>query len=206
MKTKLAIATFCAALGLLAASAPASASTAPPSNPVESLASSILAKLVAGDVTAVTAGLHEPPNWDKARAADDRRQGAEQLGPLLEDFGKISSPKVAKDVTFFHIQLAGGDMAYWQSLPNMGVEAKVVYRVKFAKAGPGVVTMDFIHASGTWELRGLGLGIEQERSDARETMRRLGGRFLGRLAPGKTHDEIEKALDQMFGPAPDRKG
>ena len=189
------------ALALVAPATPALSVTTPPAatdDEVGTLATTIMSKLVAGDHAAAIARIHEPPAWDKARVAEDRRAVTEDFAALLKDFGKISSPRVASSITFYELQLAGGDVDYWQSLPNHGVDARVSYNVDFSKAGPGVVAISFTRVSGDWHLRSISLGLERSRPDSKETMMKIGRVFLGRADPKMSRDQIDAALEETF--------
>jgi hypothetical protein len=84
--------------------------------------------------------------WVLARASADRHKVAEDLGPLLKEFGKISAPRVAGNVVFYELQVAGADVPYWQSLPNRGIDSRMIYGVNFSGAGPGIVALEFTKA------------------------------------------------------------
>jgi len=180
----------------------ASSASNPTAYPVESLASEVMAKLTAGDRVAAVARIHEPSAWDMAHAAADRDKVVEHLGVLLKEFGRISAPHLAHlagTVAFYELQVAGGDVPYWQSLPNYGIDSRLTYRVNFSRVGPGVVVLAFTRASGFWELRSVSLGLDQSRPESKEAMVRIGRVFLGAVAPGMSKAQIENALVQILG-------
>ena len=167
--------------------------------PVESLASMVMAKLIAGDTVAAVARIHEPSAWDMAHAAADRDKVVEHLGVLLKEFGKISAPRLAGTLAYYELQVAGADVPYWQSLPNRGIDSQLTYRVNFSKVGPGIVALAFTRASGSWELRSVSLGLDRSRPESKEAMVRIGRVFLGAVAPGMSKAQIENALAQIVG-------
>ena len=167
--------------------------------PVESLASMVMAKLIAGDTVAAVARIHEPSAWDMAHAAADRDKVVEHLGVLLKEFGKISAPRLAGTLAYYELQVAGADVPYWQSLPNRGIDSQLTYRVNFSKVGPGIVALAFTWASGAWELRSVSLGLDRSRPESKEAMVRIGRVFLGAVAPGMSKAQIENALAQIVG-------
>src|SRR5664279_1082357 len=127
-------------ISLLIAAVPAAGGTAlsashPKANPVASLASQVMTKLIAGDPVGAIARIHEPSTWDAAKASADRNGAAEGLGMLLREFGKISAPSLAGDVAFYELQVAGADEPYWQSLQNRGIDSRLIYRVNFSNVG-----------------------------------------------------------------------
>lgn len=174
----------------------------PTANPVESLASKVMAKLIAGDTATAVARIHEPRAWDVTRASADRHKVSEDLGVLVREFGKISAPRVAGPVTFYELQVAGADVPYWQSLPNAGIDSRMIYRVNFSKVGPGIVALAFTKASGSWELRSVSLGLDSSRPESKGAMVRIGRTFLGVVAPRMSKDEIESALAQIVALQP----
>jgi hypothetical protein len=169
---------------------------------VESLASKVMGKLVAGDAIATVARIHEPRAWDVARASSDRHKVSEDLGVLLKEFGKISAPRVAGAVTFYELQVAGADVPYWRSLPNAGIDSRITYRANFSRVGPGIVALAFTRASGYWELRSVSLGLDRNSPESKEAMMRIGRVFLGAIAPRMSKDEVESALAQIVGQQP----
>jgi hypothetical protein len=169
---------------------------------VEALASKVMAKLIAGDPVAVVARIHEPRTWDVPHASADRHKVSEDLGVLLREFGKISGPRAADNVTFYELQVAGADVPYWQALPNVGIDSRLTYRANFSKVGPGIVALAFTKASGFWELRSVSLGLDRSRSESKEAIVRIGRIFLGVIAPQMSKDEVERALAQIVGQQP----
>ena len=171
----------------------------PTGDPVESLVSKVIAKLLVGDAVGAVARIHEPSAWDGARVSADRQQVSEHLGVLLKEFGKISAPRLAGTVAFYELQVAGADLPYWQSLPNRGIDSRLTYRVNFSRVGPGIVAFEFTRASGAPELRSVSLGLDVTFPESKESMMRIGRTFLRAAAPGMSKDQIENALAQIVG-------
>lgn len=170
----------------------------PPS--CEEDAALVISDLVAGRLQDVASRLHEPPNYSAEEAAEDRRSIGSQLQFLLNQFGEVSSPSVtASPVIFYQISLAGGDIAYWQSLPSQGVDAALTYRVKFERVGPGIVQLTLIRSHRAWQLRSIALGLESSAPDSRSTMYRIGRAFLNHMDPRMSVEQVRQALDGMFG-------
>jgi hypothetical protein len=178
---------------------PALGAPSSPIKPVESIASKVMAKLMAGDPAAAVARIHEPRAWEPARASADRRKVSEDLRVLLNEFGRISAPRVASDVTYFELQVAGADVPYWQALPNSGIDLRTTYRASFSKVGPGIVALTFTRVSGSWELRSISLGLDRSRPESKEAMVRIGRVFLRAVFPGRSHEEIESTLARIVG-------
>jgi len=162
------------------------------------LASGVIDQLVAGKAAEVAARLHQPAKWDPARVARNRQGLGGGLAVLMNEFGRISSPNLSDWAKYYEIEIAGGNNAYWQSLPNGGMDSTLTYRVHFAKAGPGIVVLGFTRASGVLELATVALGLETSSPHARETISRIGRKFLRFMIPSLDHDELEKALSSML--------
>ena len=165
------------------------------------LASVVIGQLVAGNAPQVAGRLHEPAKWDPARVAKDRQELGGGLAVLIKEFGRISSPKLSDVAKYYEIKIAGGDVPYWQSLPNAGLDAKLIYRVSFAKAGPGILVLGFTRTSGRLELASIAFGLEPSRPHVKEQMARIGRTFLHFMMPGLDHDGLEEALASMFAAA-----
>lgn len=162
------------------------------------LASGVIAQLVAGEAAEVAGRLHEPAKWDPARVARERQELGGGLAVLMNEFGRISSPTLSDVGKYYEIEIAGGDAAYWRSLPNAGIDSKLTYRVRFAKAGPGILVLGFTRTSGVWELASIALGLEPSGPHAKEQMARIGRTFLRFMIPSLDPDGLEKALSSMF--------
>jgi hypothetical protein len=199
MNKRFRFAVLVAIVGLFITGRSAHSKTVDPTDPTATITAGILSKLVAGTPAAAIEKLHEPPGWDKARSDSDRREVSDALVAILGDFGTISSPQIVDSVAFYELQLAGGDLPYWQKLPNMGVDSKVTYLVDFSKVGPGVVAISLTHATGAWELRSISLGLEKNGAAARSKMEPLGRAFFARMDPGMPRDKLDELVDQTFG-------
>lgn len=177
--------------------------TMPSVNSRNDIAQRVMSKLIAGDIQAAVGQIHEPATYDREHADEDRRSLSEDLAFLLQRFGNVSTPRLAQSlVEFYLIEIAGGDVPYWQSLPDFGYDARATYLVNFSKVGPGVVVIDLTRASGSWELRSIGLGLERSRPHSREIMLRIGKSFFSQQY-SMLKDEIERILEAMFGASAD---
>ena len=160
----------------------------------------VIDELTEGSLERVADRLHEPPSWDAHSAEQDRRDLAHQLAFMVDQFGGMSSVvPVTSEVPFLHLGISGGDVPYWQSLPNQGVDASTVHRVSFAKVGPGVVALTFIRNGDRCELRSIELGIEPSQAGASEKMMAIGRRSLEQFQPALDPETRERALEAMFG-------
>ncbi|MCG3113084.1 MAG: hypothetical protein MCM46_14805 [Candidatus Manganitrophus sp. SB1] len=170
------------------------------SDSASNLAENVISKLVAGDFQEAVAQIHEPATYDGQRAAEDRRSLTNDLDLLFKEFGNPSSPKLAQSIVALHgIEIAGGDVPYWKSLPNRGVASAATYLVNFSKVGPGVIVITLTRVSGMWELRSIALGIEQNRPNSRKNMLHIGRSFFLQQDPSMHNDEIDRVLNAMFG-------
>ncbi len=98
------------------------------------------------------------------------------------------------------VSLAGGDVPYWQSLRNMGVDAQLTFHVSYSKLGPGILHLTFIRANGEWQLRSIEPGLERHVPGARETMLRIGRASLAKMNPPVDHQALDQMLESMFPP------
>jgi hypothetical protein len=199
MRQKVAIGTVVIAAHLSTAIGGVRAASADDSEAV--LASVVIGQLIAVNASQVAGRLHEPATWDPARVEKDRREIGRGLAVLIKGFGRISAPKPNDVSKYYEIEVAGGDVPYWQSLPNGGLDAKLIYRVTFAKADPGVLVLGFTRASGRLELASVAFGLEPSRPHPKEQMARIGRKFLRVMMPSLDHDGLEEALASMFAAA-----
>jgi len=190
---------------LLAAVLPLAASGAcrAPVQPkeVQAIASATLNDLTAGAVTEACARLYEPPDWDAARSADDRKQLAVGVGAVMKDLGTLSDARVIHNYAWYELQITGADPQYWQALPNLGIATRVTYDVNFSNLGPGMLSFTFTHLSGKWELRSISFGVAHSVPDARAKSGRIGRALFKSMAPGMSDEQIDQVAEQAIGPA-----
>lgn len=167
----------------------------------QAVAAQVLQLLAAGKYSEVALAMHEPPSYDPARAAEDRRDVGDHLGFLFGEFGTMSAPQLAtQPLRFYKVSLSGGDLPYWQSLRNMGVDAQLTYHVSFSKLGPGVLHLTFIRGKGEWQVRSIEPGLEMQAPAARQTMLRIGRASLAKMNPPVDHQALDQMLESMFPP------
>lgn len=163
-------------------------------------ASTAVARLAANDLEDLVAHFHEPQNYDNIRAAEDRRKIVVDLKLLLREFGSVSAVRVGFPPTYYRLEVAGGDIGYWSSLPNSGVAKTTTYVANFSKVGPGVISITLTEAGGKWEVRSVALGLEKRRRGSRATMLRIGRLFMAQVHPDISKAKIDNALETMLGP------
>ena len=167
----------------------------------QAVASPVLQLLTTSKYSEVALGLHEPPSYDPARATEDRRSVGDHLGFLFGELGTMSAPRLSTEpLRFYKVSLAGGDLPYWQSLRNMGIDAELTYHVSYSKLGPGILYLTFIRANSEWQLRSIEPGLEMRTRGARETMLRIGRAFFAKVNPPVDHQALNRMLESMFPP------
>lgn len=167
-----------------------------PSIPPSERVSTVMARLAQADVSSVGAAIHEPPTYDLHRAVKDRRVIVQQLEFLLAQFGQVSSDGVCgTPAEVYQLEVSGGDLPYWNSLPNMGVDAAVTCPVRFSSVGRGAVRLSFVNINGDWRLRSVAFGLLRSDGGSRESMVRIVRAFLARFAPEMSEQDAAKYVD-----------
>ena len=174
----------------------------PTVNPVESLASKVMAKLIAGDPVAAVAGIHEPRAWDVPHASADRHKVSEDLGVLLKEFGKNlwSARGGGRGV----LRAAGGRSR--RSLLAVSAERwnRLAHHLscELFKSGSGSRRARVHKGLGLLgaSLRLSGPGPEPPGIDGSYGANRKD--FLRTVAPRMSKDEVESALAQIVGQRP----
>lgn len=153
------------------------------------------------DYAAAANLLYEPATYGPEQLARERQQLTELLAYLGGEFGPPTDPRVLDPQTaFYKLSIAGADMPYWKSLPNLGIDHVLVYQVHFARVGSGVLAFTFIRATGRWEVRSMEFGLIPDAPQARTTIVQIGRGLLRRISRFD-QTTITRLLDEMFPPS-----
>ena len=145
----------------------------PTVDPVESLASKVMAKLIAGDPVAAVAGIHEPRAWDVPHASADRHKVAEDLGVPRRNLerslvrawrGPWRSTSCRWQEQTFPI---GSLCQRWNRLAHH-------LSCELFKSGSGSRRARVHKGLGLRELRSVSLGLDRSRPESTEAMVRIG--------------------------------
>lgn len=133
------------------------------------LADRVVAAIAGEDPRSAAALLHYPASYDAKTRAEDVKKVRETIGVLIGYFGRVSgAAHEEQQVTYFEIGGGGGDVPYWKA-KSPYTARNIVYRVKFAKAGAGVVRVrtfeDPIAAAP--EVESIAFGLRASRPNAK---------------------------------------
>ena len=150
--------------------------------------------LCEGDYEAVAELLHYPPSYTPEQLATDKADVRVGLELLAGEVGLCTAPEPQNQpVEFYQVGVSGGDVPYWQSLPNGGLDQSYRYKVRYGKLGDGIVQVTLVEESGKWAVRSVDLGLETAREGAREIMLDLGEKLAAALTPLEPGDFRKRA-------------
>lgn len=130
--------------------------------------------------------LHYPATYTQQERLADQSAVANNLRFLSSEFGHLEEAVAAKEaVEFYKLSISGGDVPYWQSLPNVGQDGYLTYRAVFSKFGPGIFHITFIRAEGGWQPRSIEFGLERGQPKAGERMANIARQMVARMARRK---------------------
>jgi len=127
--------------------------------------------------------LHYPATYTPQERLADQAAVADSLRFLAGEVGHLDKVVVVREpVTFYKVSVSGGDVPYWQSLPNAGQDGALTYQAVFSKLGPGIFHLTFIRSGAGWQPRSIEVGLERGQPGAPERMADITRQMVARMA------------------------